>query len=61
MPFEIVRAHLPADLRDLATFCYSTGRRVRSEALPLQWPQTDRAVGTIRLEPGTTKNQADGQ
>ena len=25
--------------------------------MPLQWPQIDRAVGTIRLEPGTTKNQ----
>ena len=56
--FESVRAHLPADLRDLATFCYITGWRVRSEVLPLQWPQIDRAVGTIRLEPGTTKNQS---
>ena len=33
---------------------------MKSEIFPLQWPQIDRTVGTIRLEPGTTKNN-DGR
>jgi len=57
-PFDAVRAQLPAELRGLATLAYYSGWRVRSEILPLQWPQIDRQVGTIRLEPGTTKNKA---
>ena len=38
------------------TFAYCTGWRVRSEILPLQWKQIDWTAGTVRLEPGTTKN-----
>ena len=57
--FESVRAQLPGDLRGLVTLAYHTGWRMRSEIFPLQWPQVDRNVGTIRLEPGTTKN-SDG-
>jgi integrase len=38
------------------TFAYCTGWRVNSEILPLQWPQVDMQAGTVRLEPGTTKN-----
>jgi integrase len=58
--FEAVRAHLPVRLRGVATFAYTTGWRTKSEILPLQWHQVDRAAGTVRLEPGTTKNR-DGR
>ena len=56
--FEAVRAHLPPELRGLVTLAYTFGWRIRSEVLPLQWPQVDQQAGTIRLEPGTTKNAA---
>ena len=56
-PFEDVRGHLQEHLRGLVTLAYYSGWRVQSEILPLQWPQIDRQVGTIRLEPGTTKNK----
>ena len=55
--FEAVRRHLPEHLRGLVTLAYYFGWRVTSEVLTLQWGQIDRAVGTIRLEPGTTKNK----
>jgi integrase len=40
----------------VVTFLYLTGRRVDSEVLPLQWRQVDLGAGTVRLDPGTTKN-----
>jgi integrase len=55
--FRSVRDHLPASLRPVVTFAYVTGWRVPSEVLTLQWAQVDRKVGTVRLEPGTTKNR----
>ena len=55
--FEAVRRHLPEHLRGLVTLAYYFGWRVTSEVLTLQWGQIDRTVGTIRLEPGTTKNK----
>ena len=55
--YQAVLRHLPDDLRPLITFAYITGWRVRSEMQPLQWAQVDFEVGTVRLEPGTTKNQ----
>ena len=58
--FDPVRRHLPEDLRGLVTFSYFTGWRVRSEILPLMWPQVDRRVGDVHLEPGTTKTRTDG-
>jgi integrase len=54
--FEIVRRHLPADLRGVATFAYVTGWRVPSEVLSLQWAQVNQDEGLVRLEPDTTKN-----
>ena len=57
--FEAVRAALPDDLRPIATFAYLTGWRL-SEILSLQWRQVDLQVGTVRLDPGTTKNR-DGR
>jgi len=55
-PFEAVFCNLPKDLQPLFSVAYHTGWRTRSELLPLQWSQVDFQVGTIRLEPGTTKN-----
>jgi len=53
--YRAVLAHLPEHLQPLISFLYLTGWR-RGEALGLQWRQVDFEVGTIRLEPGTTKN-----
>ncbi len=58
--FEAVRRHLPEPLRPVVTFAYSTGWRVPSEVLPLQWRPVDLQAGTVRLEPETTKN-AEGR
>jgi integrase len=55
--FEAVRRHLPADLRPLVTVAYITGWRVPSELLTLTWGQVDLRAGTLRLEPGSTKNR----
>jgi integrase len=42
-------------------FAYSTGWRIESEVLPLEWRRVDfNNGGEIRLEPGTTKN-GDGR
>ena len=54
--FEAVRSHLPDAIQGVMTFAYCTGWRVRSEILTLQWKQVDWTAGTVRLEPGTTKN-----
>jgi integrase len=54
--FEAVRKHLPEDLRDAAAFAYITGWRVPSEVLTLKWRQVDLAAKTVRLDPGSTKN-----
>jgi integrase len=54
--FAAVYAELPDYLQPVAEFCYLTGWRSRSEALPLTWAQVDFAAGVVRLEPRTTKN-----
>jgi integrase len=54
--FETVRAHLPAHLQPLVTVAYLTGWRVLSELVPLRVSQVDLKAGTLRLDPGTTKN-----
>ena len=54
--FDAVRGHLAPQLRGIVTFAYYTGWRVPSEILPLEWNRVDLTVGTVRLEPGTTKN-----
>lgn len=58
--FEAVRDRLPVEVRPVVTFAYLTGWRIRSEVLPIQWTQVDLKAGTVRLEPGTTKND-DGR
>jgi integrase len=55
--FESVRHHLPEYLKPVVTVAYITGWRTRDELLPLQWRQVDFKAGTVRLEPGTTKNK----
>jgi integrase len=54
--FEAISKHLRPYLRPVMTFAYLTGWRALSEVLPLQWRQVDFKTGTVRLEPGTTKN-----
>lgn len=56
--FAAVYAELPDYLQPVAEFCYLTGWRSCSEVLPLKWAQVDLAAGVVRLEPGTTKNDA---
>lgn len=55
--FEDVRQRLPEALRPVVTFAYITGWRL-AEITGLMWPQVDFEAGTVRLEPGTTKNKA---
>jgi len=55
--FQAVHRHLPEYLQPVITFAYHTGWRVQSEILSLQWRQVDLNAGTVRLEPGTTKNR----
>lgn len=54
--FTAVREKLRDPLGDVAAFAYLTGWRIRSEVLSLTWGQVDVARGTVRLDPGTTKN-----
>lgn len=46
---------LPEHLRPVVTFAYLTGWR-KQEILSLKWAQVDLQEGTVRLEPGETKN-----
>ena len=50
-----VLEQLPSDLRVLIEFLHSTGWRI-GEVKELTWRQVDFKAGTVRLEPGTTKN-----
>jgi integrase len=58
--FEAVRRHLPEELRPLVTVAYITGWRVPKELLPLTWARVDFKAGTLRLDPGKTKNRKEG-
>lgn len=58
--FERLLASLLDYWRPPVTFAYHTGWRLRSEVLPLRWDQVDLEQGTVRLDPGTTKNK-DGR
>jgi integrase len=57
--FEAIRGHLPEELRVAVTVAYTFGWRKR-EFLGLRRHQYDAAAGTLRLDPGTTKNK-DGR
>jgi len=54
--FQKFMGYLPEYLRPVAFFGYCTGWR-KSEILSLTWKQIDLEAGTVRLEPGTTKNK----
>jgi integrase len=53
--FERVLKHLPEDIAPAVEFAYLTGWRI-GEIRSLKWSQIDGDAYTIRLEPGTTKN-----
>lgn len=52
---EAVISELPEHLKPVVRFAALTGWR-KGEVLPLQWSQVDFATGTVRLAPGSTKN-----
>jgi integrase len=54
--YEAVRRRLPEDLQVAVTIAYTYGWRMQSEVLSLQLAQIDLEAGTLRLEPGQTKN-----
>lgn len=58
--YDAVRRRLPEDLKVAVTIAYKFGWRLKSEVLPLKLAQVDLAAGTLRLEPGQTKND-DGR
>ncbi len=54
--FQAVLRHLPPEIKPVALFGYETGWRLR-EIINLQWRQMDLEQGSVRLDPGTTKNR----
>jgi integrase len=58
--YEAVRQHLPADLQLATAIAYTYGWRTQSEVLILERRQLDLEAGTLRLDPGQTKND-DGR
>jgi integrase len=58
--YEAVRRHLRPDLKVSTAIAYAFGWRMQSEVLTLERRQVDLNAGTLRLEPGTTKN-GDGR
>jgi len=51
-----VREALPEDLKPIVTFAYHSGWR-KMEILGLTWDKVDLEQGTVRLDPGETKNE----
>jgi integrase len=58
--YQAVRRRLAEDLQVAVTVAYTYGWRMRSEVLALARRQVDLEAGTLRLEPGSTKND-DGR
>jgi integrase len=54
--FETVCRHLPVDLQVAVSVAYALGSRMQSEVLALDRRHLDLAAGTLRLDPGMTKN-----
>jgi integrase len=54
--FEAVRKRLPDDLQAAVTVAYTYGWRMQSEVLALERQHLDIDAGTLRLDPGMTKN-----
>lgn len=51
-----LREALPAPLNHMLAFAYTYGWR-KAEVTGLRWEQVDFQAGTVRLDPGTTKNR----
>jgi integrase len=54
--YNAVRGRLKPDLQVAAAIAYTYGWRMQSEVLALERRQLDLDAGTLRLDPGTTKN-----
>jgi len=54
--FEAVLRHLRPEVVPVAKFAFETGWRLR-EVITLEWRQVDLSTGSVRLDPGTTKNR----
>ncbi len=54
--FEAVKRHLRPDLQVAVSIAYAFGWRMQSEVLTLTREQVDLPACTLRLKPGTTKN-----
>jgi integrase len=54
--FRAILKQLPDPLKPVVLFDYYTGWR-KEEILGLTWQQIDLEAGTVRLDPGTTKNR----
>ncbi len=54
--FEAVKRHLRPDLQAAVSIAYAFGWRMQSEVLTLKREQVDLGACTLRLDPGTTKN-----
>jgi len=53
--FEAVLGHPRPEIKPVALFAYETGWRLR-EILNLEWRHVDLQEGSVRLDPGMTKN-----
>jgi integrase len=56
--YEGVSRYLAPDLQVAVSIAHAYGWRIRDEVLTLARQQLDLAAGTLRLEPGMTKNEA---
>jgi integrase len=54
--FNAVRKYLPDDVQTAVTIAYTYGWRMQSEVLSLERRHLDLETGTLRLDPGMTKN-----
>jgi integrase len=54
--YEAVRRRLPEDVQVAVAIAHTYGWRMKSEIRSLERRQLDLKVGTLRLDPGTTKN-----
>lgn len=54
--YDAVRGRLPDDLKVAVAIAYTYGWRMQSEVLALERRQLDLEAGTLRLDPGSTKN-----
>jgi len=57
--YEAVRRRLRPDLQVAVAIAYTFGWRMRDEVLTLERRHVDLGTGTIRLDPGSTKNDED--